>query len=1012
MDLLKKHIPILTVATLAMAFLMFPRNAAAQYFSLGDDPGSTKWMQLETPNYDVIYPVGTDSLAYDYAFNLERYRPLSLWGISTTGKRMPVILHPYNATANGMVMWAPKRMELLTTPDGYAPSAVPWSRHLAMHESRHIGHINNFTGSVFRPFTWIFGQQASGLFFGLYQNTFMYEGDAVVTETVLSEGGRGREAKFLSYYAAAFDNGDFRNRDRWIVGSYRHYTPDNYAYGYLLGSYIIYLTEDYGYYGKILETIRKRPYIPWVNNYAYKKITGKTKRELHDEAVRLYSETWEQAAAHRPPVTPRRMVAEAPRRYTEYSGGTMGHDGRLYYIKHSLHEPYTLIAMDTTGKERKIIPFSYNTSCLASNPEGSVLYWTETVSDERWSLRESSDIFSYDLKEKRKKRITKGGRFWNVAVSDDGKYLAATEYAIDGKYFLVIMDASCGKTVKRLPLPPRTRFTENAWRGEEIYSLGITDGGMGIWKISFSGEKISAGEENSVPDSSGFSVFLPVEPVNLAEIGVYDGMITYVSDRDGIDNLYGTDVHTGKTSYLLSTPYGMDSYIIDGETGKMYSSQLGTLGYLPYISDIDKSRPAGDTIYRNPITERITGIAMKQIPDSLFNIVPDSSSFRKKRYRKTWHLFNIHSWSPFYFDTDNLRSLSFDAINETGSLGAVVWSQNHLGTAEAMLGYFYKGGRHGGAFRFSYTGLYPVFELDVNFNSRSFIRNHIDFANMETSSAMAGSPRKDPSLQIALSAYVPFTFNYGGWSKGLVPQISAGFTNDRYKITVPLPFGTMTEEHSYLVTLTASLRYYQMRQTPVAAVYPEYGFGAEAGFIGAGNMRKYIGDRLYAYIYGYLPGIANQGIKLSALHARDIQSRPLSLGGLSLAPRGLTGNAGTLFNPSCGTLATADYAAPVYLGDISIPGILYLKRAVLNPFFDIAFDHSGKAAGGNGTGKRIPARECFSAGADITFEVHIFNLPYSFTVGTRLAYNGGNALSSLPGTDRFYAGFLFGASFE
>ena len=138
----------------------------------------------------------------------------------------------------------------------------------------------------------------------------------------------------------------------------------------------------------------------------------------------------------------------------------------------------------------------------------------------------------------------------------------------------------------------------------------------------------------------------------------------------------------------------------------------------------------------------------------------------------------------------------------------------------------------------------------------------------------------------------------------------------------------------------------------------------------------------------------------------------MSLGGLSLAPRGLAGNAGTLFNTSCGTLATADYAAPVYLGDISIPGILYLKRAVLNPFFDIAFDYSGKAAGGNGTGKRIPARECFSAGADITFEVHIFNLPYSFTVGTRLAYNGGNALSSLPGTDRFYAGFLFGASFE
>ena len=121
------------IIAVAAGLALSAGTAAAQYFSLGDDPGGTKWQQLSTPSYDVIYPRGMDSLAFDYAFNLEKYRPLSLWGMSAVGKRMPVILHPYNATPNGMVMWAPKRIEMLTTPDGYSPSAVPWSRHLAIH---------------------------------------------------------------------------------------------------------------------------------------------------------------------------------------------------------------------------------------------------------------------------------------------------------------------------------------------------------------------------------------------------------------------------------------------------------------------------------------------------------------------------------------------------------------------------------------------------------------------------------------------------------------------------------------------------------------------------------------------------------------------------------------------------------------------------------------------------------------------------------------------------------------
>lgn len=184
-----------------------------------------------------------------------------------------------------------------------------------------------------------------------------------------------------------------------------------------------------------------------------------------------------------------------------------------------------------------------------------------------------------------------------------------------------------------------------------------------------------------------------------------------------------------------------------------------------------------------------------------------------------------------------------------------------FGTAQSMLGYFYRNGRHGGTFRFAYTGLYPVIEAQVDFNSRAFTRNRIDFTDMTAQTVMTTDPHKDQSVQASLSAYIPFTFNYGGWSRGVIPQISAGFSNDRYEIITPAepyPLKKISESYPYLFTFTTSLRYYQMRQTAESAIYPEYGFGAEAGCISPVNMRKYTGDRIYAYIYGYLPGIANQ----------------------------------------------------------------------------------------------------------------------------------------------------------
>lgn len=85
----------------------------AQFMDYGSDPARFKWNIVRLPHYNLVYPQGTDSMAYHYALYLENAYPHIQKTIGKPIKaRFPVILHPANMQSNGMVSWAPRRMEL------------------------------------------------------------------------------------------------------------------------------------------------------------------------------------------------------------------------------------------------------------------------------------------------------------------------------------------------------------------------------------------------------------------------------------------------------------------------------------------------------------------------------------------------------------------------------------------------------------------------------------------------------------------------------------------------------------------------------------------------------------------------------------------------------------------------------------------------------------------------------------------------------------------------------------
>ena len=132
-----------------------------------------------------------------------------------------------------MVAWAPKRVELYATPpqnDG----TQTWLDHLATHEYRHVVQMDDLERGFTQILNTIFGQQATALVVGLYLPLWFMEGDAVCTETVLGESGRGREPEFEQELRAQLLEKGAYSYDKAVLGSYKDYVPNRYNLGYYL----------------------------------------------------------------------------------------------------------------------------------------------------------------------------------------------------------------------------------------------------------------------------------------------------------------------------------------------------------------------------------------------------------------------------------------------------------------------------------------------------------------------------------------------------------------------------------------------------------------------------------------------------------------------------------------------------------------------------------------------------------------------------------------------------------
>jgi hypothetical protein len=405
------------------------------------------WLETRTEHCVFIYQRKDEAAVRELVgFAEEVYADVSTYLDSRPREVRAVVLGSVDE-ANGEYSAPPHHLELYVR----APIApwlgargISWLRLLFTHELTHFCDMDADYG-FFYVLSLILGEGVKSGDSALLP-AWTYEGLAVLLETELTSGGRGRNPFFLMYAKA------FLADDAPLTLGHLEYQnafppPERYyVFGYL---FLDFLKRNYGsdVYRKIRRRFLDFPLFgPWE---AIRAVTGK-----HQDVL------WEEMRAD----WKTRLAVDSPRNEGEaVSPPGFGDyfcpaatDAGWYLYRQKPDRPPAVVWYEPRTREERVLFEEYLTDerSFTATRDGRKIVYAATVSSgsgaARW--RVTSDLFLAEIagtgerrpRLVRQARITANGHLWHPALSADGSRLAAVQGA--GEYSrLVLVDQASGR---------------------------------------------------------------------------------------------------------------------------------------------------------------------------------------------------------------------------------------------------------------------------------------------------------------------------------------------------------------------------------------------------------------------------------------------------------------------------------------------------------------------------------------------------------------------------------------
>lgn len=934
-------------AFLIVLFVTYP--SLCQDFG-GFSPG-INWKQINTKSVRVIFPESLENQANRVA-NMVLYMDRNNHTtIGEQSKKIDLILNNQGVMPNGYVALSPYRSEFFTTPfqKSEALGSLPWLDLLSIHEYRHALQYANFRKGITKIGYILTGETFWSLALNLSTPNWYFEGDAVMTETALSEQGRGRIPSFLQDYQSILNNGEFYSYDKARNGSYRHNVPDHYRLGYMLCSYG---REEYGdsLWMNVMDQTARFKGIIYPFSKALKRNTGLNSKSFYTEAFDYYSELWENdmwdSNMEESTTLNKKFRTITNYRYPIYDP----HGNQWLAVKSSYKKTSAIYEISDNGKESRIVEIGVNldTYFSASN---DYFAWAELSWNKRFASISYSDIVIYDRITKRKKYITENGRYFSPALSPDQAEILVLKATMDGDYLLEILDRITGEIKNSIPNPKNYYFTYPQWSqdGKKIFSTARqTDGRMCIVEV----------------DPETGKTQLLTNPLNhiLGKLTTGKNHIYFSGSFEGKDNIFSLDLQTHDILQLSNTRYGAYHPAINpSEDLLCYSAYYHTGKELETI-------PLNKQTYKSVSLAGLNQLAnyhaeyIESEGGSILTRIPDEE-LKVKEYRPALHSLKFHSWSP---------------VVSTSTVGLGLVSDNVLNNLhfEAGYKYFLNEASSGFSIAAVYGQYLPLFSLGYSQGFRNPGFNIDDNLKVWEKNINAG-------------VEIPLDFSKGMFNRNLlgglsiqntvVPSITGISNIGGSKVR----FTTIGFQSKFIIN---KIRAYQNITTPLG-IGGELLFNRSISSLQASQLQLY----LDAAVRGLLP---NHNVVLGFSYRNESIWNPYQYIDLNTYPRGYA-------IPSCNWLATwqLNYHFPLLYPDIGFGGLVYLMRIRANFFADYAFGNIMNPSTGYVQNQSFP-----SVGGELIFDMKILRL-LPMSLGFRLSALGESDLLN-PGRSSYFEVFF------
>ena len=959
----------LTIILLLLGSLLATERSFAQYYSWGVDPAGNRWRQMKTKEYRVIYPTQSEDIAQRMMYYLSGVEDDIAYGYKYPQMSIPFVVHPENMMSNGLVMWLPKRVEFLSSPDidGYS---MPWIKQLIAHEYRHAVQYNNLNRGLVKGLSYILGQQSSTIGL-LFMPLWMMEGDAVLTETEMSTYGRGLQPSFTMAYRAYGDvTGQYKSFDKWLCGSYKDYIPDHYQFGYLVCRHA-YNRYDTIIGNDVAELMKRRPYMVVSNTWAFKYLYGVSQPELFADTFNTLYEHWQSLPEVEQTTEP--VAIPEVECYTEYSYPMAWGEDRVIAFKKDLDNAPAIVSIEpSTGAESRIAHIGLLSSRPAISDKGR-LWWTEYRRSALFEQQVFSKICYMDLNDGGKHTMHDSENALYV-TPHKGHGIAWVEYYPDGHYEIVVTGERTYEG--RIKIELGKEIHGMAWDNttEALYVIVTDDDGMHIARV----------------ENDGLHPVTRPAYTTLSDLRAKDGKLYFGSIASGRDELHYYDLAAEREYRLSSSTYG-SFYPMPVDSTHVIATSYDIRGYLPVtqsLSDAEEVEYAPHPPHLLLPETKPWGVVNLDTMRFDSNIATEvTKRTPSKRFSRIGHAFNVHSWAPASYDPYDITEESHIAFN----LGATIMTQNLLSTMEgfATWGWNHK---EGSVFRgkLRYNGLGATLWVQGTYGGQQRIYRVAAYNPEKGRVEYSPTPKLGKYYSVGAGATLPILFDRGYHTQQLTLSASWNFSNGKVanineirfkdgKISNIVNVGYTEGVHQ----LSTSISFQDFVKMARRDFIPPWGVVLMGGYV-LNPTDNDIGHLAVVYGKLYTPGFGKHNslslamsyqTSVGGFHSEDVLSE-LTFKSTLLLPRGFSTY--DIVNDHY-VASSINYHLPLWYPDGGIKGVIYFKRLRLNVGLDYAsfrmsntFDQMGKIIRNR--------KHIGSMGLDLGVDFNIFNMPDAATM--------------------------------